>query len=603
MARRNGKPAKDDNFELARRALAAHPLFSPLLSAVRIHRLPNDAELRPDTLTVARGDGVLWAHPSRILPVETWTWAIAHALLHFGFDHVHFAAPTGRAQDGPARQRDIAAAAAACTAVEKLLSTLKFGAPPEARPSLWPEQDEEAVAARWRSQGVPIEYSGLSTNGSGPDVLQVGRPTIQGDRWEQLFAEGLSRAVSAAVDTAGGDRASLSGPARHRQPWEQALRWFVSSYPLLGALASGMTLVADAELARSWDISIAAVSEQAAEIYVNPNAGLGQEQWRFVLAHELLHAALRHGSRVGGRDRYLWNVAADLVINGWLIEMRLGIMPEGGLYDPAIRGMSAEGVYDLITRDLRRARKLRTLRGPAGDVLDGPLPRPGEQHTAVDLDEFYRRALSTGLSYHDHRRWGDLPGGLVEEIRALDMPALPWDTRLARWFEEFVPVVEPQRSYARPSRRQASSPDIPRPGRFWPEAVNLRPTFGVIVDSSGSMDRVLLGKALGSIASYATAREVPRARVVFCDVIAYDEGYLGVDEIAGRIRVRGRGGTVLQPGVDLLERADDFPKDGPILIITDGYCDVVRVRRNHAWLVPAGHSLPFTPKGPIFSLM
>ena len=33
------------------------------------------------------------------------------------------------------------------------------------------------------------------------------------------------------------------------------------------------------------------------------------------------------------------------------------------------------------------------------------------------------------------------------------------------------------------------------------------------------------------------------------------------------------GGTVLQPGVDLLEAAEDFPKDGPILIITDGYVE------------------------------
>jgi hypothetical protein len=66
------------------------------------------------------------------------------------------------------------------------------------------------------------------------------------------------------------------------------------------------------------------------------------------------------------------------------------------------------------------------------------------------------------------------------------------------------------------------------------------------------------------------------------------------------MQVRGRGGTVLQAGVDLLERADDFPVDGPILIITDGYCDVVRVRREHAYLVPAGARLPFTPRGPVF---
>ena len=57
---------------------------------------------------------------------------------------------------------------------------------------------------------------------------------------------------------------------------------------------------------------------------------------------------------------------------------------------------------------------------------------------------------------------------------------------------------------------------------------------------------------------------------------------------------------VLQPGVDLLERADDFPADGPILLITDGQCDVVRVRREHAWLIPSGASLPFTARGPVF---
>jgi predicted metal-dependent peptidase len=89
---------------------------------------------------------------------------------------------------------------------------------------------------------------------------------------------------------------------------------------------------------------------------------------------------------------------------------------------------------------------------------------------------------------------------------------------------------------------------------------------------------------------------------VFCDAAAYDAGYLRVEEIAGRVRVRGRGGTVLQPAIDLLERAEDFPSAGPILVITDGECDVLRIRRAHAFLVPRGARLPFTPRGPVFSL-
>jgi hypothetical protein len=66
------------------------------------------------------------------------------------------------------------------------------------------------------------------------------------------------------------------------------------------------------------------------------------------------------------------------------------------------------------------------------------------------------------------------------------------------------------------------------------------------------------------------------------------------------VRVVGRGGTVLQPGIDLLERAADFPKDGPVLVITDAWIDPVRIRREHAFLIPAGATLPFTPRGPVF---
>lgn len=73
-------------------------------------------------------------------------------------------------------------------------------------------------------------------------------------------------------------------------------------------------------------------------------------------------------------------------------------------------------------------------------------------------------------------------------------------------------------------------------------------------------------------------------------------------EIAHRVRVRGRGGTVLQPGVDLLQRAPDFPPTAPVLLITDGECDVLRIRREHAFLIPQDARLPFTPKGPVFRM-
>ncbi len=294
----------------------------------------------------------------------------------------------------------------------------------------------------------------------------------------------------------------------------------------------------------------------------------------------------------------------DYIINSWLVEMAVGQMPGMGLlYDPELKGESAEAIYDRMATDLRRFRKLGTFRGVGvGDILDGEGPAWWQAGDGVTLDEFYRSSLSQGLTYHHEQGRGYLPGDLEEEIRTLSQPPIPWDVELARWFDQYFPPPEKVHSSARPSRRQSSTPDIPRPR--WVPAPDWEAgrTFGVLLDTSGSMDRELLAKALGTIASYSISREVPVVRVVFCDAITYDQGYLAPEAIAQSVKVRGRGGTILQPGVDLLERAEDFPADGPLLIITDGICDRLQVRREHAYLVPRGHSLPFVAHGPVFSI-
>jgi predicted metal-dependent peptidase len=374
---------------------------------------------------------------------------------------------------------------------------------------------------------------------------------------------------------------------------------------LLGALAASFKLVEDPAVCVRMQISVAAIDSQMKEIYINPAAGLKFEECKFVMAHEFLHAGLRHELRGGDRDPYLWNVACDYVINGWLTEMEIGWRPHSVLYDPELKGLSAESVYDRIAADLRTYRKLATLRGNVGDHGDICLPKDAalwETSDGINLDEFYRRCLAQGLSYHEQfSARGFLPAGLIEEIRALSQPPMPWDVELAQWFDHHFPPMEKRRTYARPSRRQSSTPDIPRPSYQKSEPDDSR-TFGVVLDTSGSMDRSLLAKALGAIASYCNSREVQYVRVIFCDAAAYDQGYMSADDIAGRVKVKGRGGTILQPGITLLEQAKDFPDSGPILVITDGECDHVRTRREHAFLIPTYGRLPFAPHGKVFRI-
>jgi predicted metal-dependent peptidase len=598
MARKRDRTAQLDlataNFAEALQSLQNHPMFAPLLTHARVWRQVSgyaDDPCPQDGWAVVTTNGVIHAHPKRRGSPEEWQYVLVHCLLHLGLGHFQL----GRQP----REWN-----AACDVfIGKFMADLKLGRPPDAPdgPADQPPGSEERLYAHFCQSGIPAGLWSLGVAGPHTDDMiwepQTGRPID----WQRLFGQGLAMAAASAVSVAAGRQASLGAGNGQMTVARRAREWFINSYPLLGSLAAAFKIVEDPLICQRLHISVAAVDAESKDIFVNPAAGLDEQESRFVMAHELLHVGLRHQARCQGRDPFLWNVACDYVVNGWLVEMGLGDLPQFGvLHDPTLKGESAEAIYDLIVTDMRRYRKLATLRGVGlGDILGEEWWTRG---SGVDLDDFYRSCLSQGLDYHLDGQRGSLPSGLVEEIRALSQPPIPWDVELARWFDRYFAPIETMRSYARPSRRQSTTPDIPRPRVVPIQGAQDGRTFGVVLDTSGSMDRKLLAKALGAIASYSMARDVPAARVVFCDAAAYDAGYMAPEAIADRVRVRGRGGTILQPGVDLLEKADDFPKDGPLLIITDGWCDRLRVRRDHAFLMPLGRFLPFVPRGPVFRI-
>lgn len=602
MAKRKapGRDIAAENYASGLAQLERHPLFSALVRHAHFERR-NDSNhngVPRDGYCVVQSDGRIRVHPTRRAEPDEWMYVLAHALLHLAFDHF-------RASMTPEWN-------AACDCVVgRFLADIKVGTVPydilpDSSFPLLPARDEETLAARFLQTGIPSQLATLGTAGRQADMewrdrAEYSSPYWKPPEWSRLFSEGLQRAVSSAVRIAAG----LDGEAKQPTQAEKARQWFISSYPLLGALAAAFTIIEEGPLCHRLGISVAAINMASREIFFAPGAGLSENQYRFVMAHEFLHAGLRHDVRCGSRDPYLWNVACDFVINDWLLEMNIGTPPAlGMLHDPQLRGLSAEAIYDLITKDLRRFRKLQTMRGfGKSDILEGAevdFARVGEGTT---LDGWYRGALAQGLSYHRGSGRGFLPLGLVEEIGSLQMPVIPWDVELARWFDERFPALEPRRTYARLNRRQSATPDIPRPSWHLPDELRDSRTFGVVLDTSGSMSRTLLGKALGSISSYAQAHDVRAVRLVFCDATAYDEGYMAPEEMAGRVKIRGRGGTILQPGVDLLRNVEDFPKTGPILIITDTFCeDNLHVSRDHAFLIPHSARLPFKPRGQVFEV-
>ena len=607
MAKTNHKPNPATlAFDAGMAMVKTHPIFGPLAHRASWVRTAASQCPADGWLVVLRHDAI-HVHPKRHAEPAEWAFVLARGVLSYAMDFFQ-------------RDRgDWAAWSAACDAAStRFLATVKFGACPQdmQMPVDAPAWDEDRWYRQFCENGVPPWTAGLGLAGHRATSLQppedwsqespahrrYGFASTQ-ETWSEVFAAGIANSVTQAVEIAAGTRTALGANTRSapRSVTERARSWFISSFPLLGSMVAAFEILEDAELCRREEVMVAAVDETLRTIYLNPAAGLSEQETRFVLAHEILHVALRHMDRQRGRDHYLWNVACDYVINDWLIQMQVGSAPALGLlHDLELRGLSAEEVYDRIAVDLRRMRKLQTLAGQQGDMLQRRLRTDRVPFT--DLDAFYKEQLGKGLMLHESQGRGLLPAGLLEEIRALLQPPIPWEVELARWFDHHFPPIETRRTYARLSRRQSATPDIPRPHVGPDSRWRDGRTFGVVLDTSGSMDKHTLAKALGSIASYAEAKDVPAVRVVCCDAAPYDLGYLPAQDIAQRVQIQGRGGTVLQPAITLLENSADFPKEGPLLIITDADCDHLDVHRPHAYLLAPGRRLPFTPRGDVFTM-
>ena len=269
------------------------------MGAARVQDGKGESICPPDAWAVVTSSGAIHLHPTRRGAPDEWAWVLAHCLLHLAFGHI---------DPGPASGRiDRPYNVAACLSVNRFLLALKVGRPPtelEPNPTLpaWVPPShltagsEHLLAAELRSREIPTEFAAVGTATSG-DLAAGGSRPGRGLDWDRRFADGLEAAVAAAIAVAGGELETLSSRTPRYTSWGAALRWFVSSFPLLGALASGLRLVEESDVCARMDIAVAAVSPVAGELYVNPTAHLTLDERRFVIGHELLHAGLRHDTR------------------------------------------------------------------------------------------------------------------------------------------------------------------------------------------------------------------------------------------------------------------------------------------------------------------
>lgn len=391
---------------------------------------------------------------------------------------------------------------------------------------------------------------------------------------------------------------------------EKGLRLLTVPLPHLAGLAAAVRVNLDERVPTMGVFA-------SGRMIANPGfvAKLKDNELQFVLAHELLHLALRTHDRAKGSGRIEFNYAHDYIIND-ILRAELGFthVPAGGLDMPGAREKSAEeivlemrkkaeqqptksrvwqGEQTTLRRLLENNRPGQSGDSEAGDVLDEARERQlfpddagGQAARAKAMEELAARSLALAKAMQAMRGRGgagDARGdAMVSALRGFYRT--PWEMALQKWMESVAPG---ERTFARPSRRTHVQSDIVLPGRqrhSW--------MLNVVLDTSGSMTDEI-PRALGAIADFCEALAVDDIRLLQCDTDVAQDEILSPAQLA-EYKVSGFGGSDLTPA--MLALAGD-PRVTAAAVITDGDTLIPELAPPYAvlWILPANGNPNFRP--------
>jgi predicted metal-dependent peptidase len=326
----------------------------------------------------------------------------------------------------------------------------------------------------------------------------------------------------------------------------------VLEHPFIGNVALNMPFVADH--------SIRTAMTNGREIRYNPRFmdSMGDEERKFVVAHECFHPMLEHNFRRGERQHKRWNKAGDYVINQLLTDENIGKMPQFGLLNPQLYKAgngSTDGIYNLLPDEPDD--------GSGGDgteamddCADGG-GSPAEQ--AQQAAEWKVRVAQAAQAA---KMMGKMSAGLERLVGEVLAPKVDWRDVLRKFVEK---CKSDQRSFARPNRRFLSQ------GLYLPSASGESlGEIAIAVDCSGSIDDRILAQFAGEINAIKEDGNPSCIHVVYFDSeVSHYEKYERDDTL--NIRAHGGGGTAFSPVFQYFQEHDIEPI--ACIFLTDLCCN------------------------------
>jgi predicted metal-dependent peptidase len=319
---------------------------------------------------------------------------------------------------------------------------------------------------------------------------------------------------------------------------------------------------------------------------------LSIKQVEFVIAHEILHNVFDHMSRNEGRDRKIFNIAADYCVNGQIVRDRIGDHTIEGIkifHDPKYYGWSAEQVYDEIFEkyDEEQLSQLGQLLDEHIDWGEGG--KDGQpKYSKEELKQIRDEMREATMQAAQAAGAGNVPASIQRMIKELTEPKMNWREIIRQQIQS---TIKNDYTFMRPNRKGWHMNAI-LPGTNYDETIDIC----VAIDMSGSIGDEQAKDFLTEIKGIMEEYKDFNIKLWCFDTRVYNEasftGYT-VDEF-DEYEVTGGGGTEFMCNWDYMKEHDIVPKK--FIMFTDGYpygswgdenyCDTVFIIHGNSTIIP-----------------
>ena len=285
-----------------------------------------------------------------------------------------------------------------------------------------------------------------------------------------------------------------------------------------------------------------------------------------VFLHELLHMALLHHLRRGVRDHYIFNIAADIVVNGMIVNEGNFKIPKYGIRDEDLEHLSVEEVYELIIKNNKKYNLnlidlINDQKGSEdkdskgkGDYLKNGI---SDLNTEAEIRNYWKQAINDAKLITKGSCKKALPESFERNFGEVLEPEIDWKTKLWNF------LVRTPTDFGEFDRRLIYS------GLYLENLEGESINVFCCIDTSGSISAYEINKFMREIKGIINAYPNLNCRLWYADHECY--GPYNIDSIENVPKPKGGGGTDFEPFFKDITKKEFNNNDGVCIYLTDGY--------------------------------